>query len=364
MLSSPESAAADEGRIEARPKLLRMTHHTICYHSSSMRPKVALLYVGGSIGMIMNQKTGRIDPVESLSEIHRFLPELQKEVALEFFPLANVGSSDVTPALWTEIAKTIEKLYDQFEGFVVVHGTNTMSYTAAALSFALQGLSKPVVLTGALLPLNDLAGDARQNLVYAIRAALLDIAEVCIVLGPRVLRGSRAKKVHESVHETFKSTRYPPLARFTRQFEMHSWHFVRRKRALSCKPTFDANVSLLTLHPGIPEGLLNAVLNARLHGIVMRAYGPGMIPEFLIPWIQKLTEMNIPIVMTSQVLNSHVDLQKYQRQLLLEKLGIISGKDMTYECALVKLMWALTQSQNIEKLQEIMEKNLVGELDE
>ena len=329
-----------------------------------MRPKIALLYVGGSIGMVMNQKTGRIDPVESLGEIHRFLPELQKEVSLEFFALANIGSSDVTPELWVEIARTIEKIYDQYGGFVIVHGTNTMSYTAAALSFALQGLSKPVILTGALLPINDLASDARRNLVYAIRASQLDIAEVCIVIGPRVLRGSRAKKVQESVSNTFKSTRYPPLATFTRSFELHSWHMVRRKRTLVCRPTFDAHVSTLTLHPGMPQEFLDAVLNAGLHGIVMRAYGPGMIPERLIPWIQKLTEKNIPIVMTSQVLDSLVYLHRFERQLLLEKIGIISGKDMTYECALVKMMWALTQTKNFEKLQEIMEKNLVGELDE
>ncbi len=329
-----------------------------------MRPKIALLYVGGSIGMVMNQKTGRIDPMESLGEIHRFLPELQKEVALQFYPIANVGSSDITPELWTEVARTIERIYDQFEGFVVVHGTNTMSYTACALSFALQNLSKPIILTGALLPINDIASDARLNLVYAIRAALLDIAEVCIVLGPRILRGCRAKKIHESVHKTFQSTRYPPLARFNRTFELHTAHTVRRKRTLQCAPTFDSNVTLLTLHPGLPENFLKAVLNSGLHGIVMRAYGPGMIPEHLIPWLQSLTAKRIPIVMTSQVTDSHVDLHRYKRQLLLEQIGIISGKDMTYECALVKLMWALTQTKNTEKIQQIMEKNIVGELDE
>ena len=329
-----------------------------------MRPKIALLYVGGSIGMIMNQKTGRIEPMESLGEIHRFLPELQKEVALEFFPVANIGSSDITPEVWVELARTIEKIYDQYEGFVVVHGTNTMSYTACALSFALQGLSKPIVFTGALLPLNDLASDARRNLVYAIRAAQLDIAEVCITLGPRVLRGCRAKKIHESVYKTFKSTRFPPLATFSSDFELQPWRTVRRKRTLKCSPTFDKNVSLLTLHPGMSEKFLEATLNSGFHGIVMRSYGPGMIPKYLFPWVKKLTEKKIPIVMTSQVLNSMVDLHKYKKQLLLEKMGIISGKDLTYECALVKLMWALTQTKNPDKLQKIMEKNLVGELDE
>lgn len=329
-----------------------------------MRPKIALLYVGGSIGMVMNRKTGRIDAVESLGEIHRFLPELQKDVALEFFPLANVGSSDVTPLLWTEIARTIETLYDRFEGFVVIHGTNTMSYTAAALSFALRNLSKPVVLTGALMPINETIGDARMNLAFAVRAAMLDIAEVCIVVGPRVLRGCRAKKVHEAISGTFASTRFPALADFSHAFELHPWRTVRRKRVLSCKPSFDPAVTLLTLHPGLPQSFLDATLNANLHGIILRAYGPGMIPDHLFLWLRKLNERGVPVVMTSQVLDSFVDLHRYGKQIGIERLGVISGKDMTYECALTKLMWTLAQTKNHRRVREIMEKSLVGELDE
>jgi len=132
------------------------------------RQKIALLYVGGSIGMKVNQRTGRIEPLESIQEIHRFLPELQKEVALKFFSITNVGSSDILPAHWTEIARKIKEIYEEFDGFVVVHGTNTMTYTACALSFALQNLSKPIVLTGAILPINDLASDGRMNLIFAI----------------------------------------------------------------------------------------------------------------------------------------------------------------------------------------------------
>ncbi len=129
--------------------------------------------------MIRNQKSGRMEPLESLAEIHRFLPEAQREVSLRFHTIANVGSSEVTPVHWTQIARAIEDMYDDVEGFVVIHGTNTMSYTASALSFALQNLSKPVVMTGALLPINDLAGDGRSNLIFAIRAAQQDLAEVC-----------------------------------------------------------------------------------------------------------------------------------------------------------------------------------------
>lgn len=327
------------------------------------RPRIALLYVGGSIGMKMNRKTGRIEPIESLNEIHRFLPELQREVALKFFSLSNLGSSEVTQRDWVEIAQTIERSYDEFDGFVVVHGTNTMSYTAAALSFALQGLSKPVVLTGALLPINDISGDGRMNLVYAIRAAQLDIAEVCIVLGPRVLRGCRAKKVDQSLLQTFDTTRIPPLAEFNEGVRLGEHRCVRRKRQLLCRPAFDPHVAVATLHPGLETSFLDAILSTKPHGIVMRAYGPGMLPERIFPWLRRVTEQGISIVMTSQTIRGRVDLHRFRKQTALEQFGVISGKDMTFECALVKLMWALTQTRNEHRLRELMEKSLAGELE-
>lgn len=326
------------------------------------RPPIAVLYMGGSIGMIRNQKTGRIDPLESLSEIHRFLPEVQKEVSLQFFSLANLGSSEVTPEHWGEIAHTIQKLYDKYEGFVIIHGTNTMSYTAAGLAFALQSLSKPIILTGSLLPLNDLGSDGHTNLTYAIRAAQLDIAEVCIALGPLVLRGVRAKKVDQSILQTFDTPKFPPLAEFHTSVHLNPDRFVRRKRTLESKPEFDTNVVSITLHPGMPAKYFDALLDSNPHGIVLRAYGPGMLPDSLFPWMHKVAEKEIPLVITSQLLRGSIDLHYYRKQLILEELGVISGKDMTYEAAVVKLMWALGQTRKIKKVQELMEKNLVGEL--
>ncbi len=320
--------------------------------------------MGGSIGMVMNQKTGRIEPMESLSIIHRAIPELQKEVALQFFSISNVGSSEVTPEHWVGIASRIRSIYDEFEGFVVIHGTNTMSYTAAALSFALQNLRKPVILTGALLPINDIAGDGRMNLIFAIRAAQLDIAEVCVVLGPRVLRGCRAKKIDESLLQTFDSPRFPALADFSSGVRLHPWRMVRRKRTLSCRIEFDPNVILVTLHPGMPETYLDAVLAAKPHGIVLRAYGPGMLPARLFSWLRHLTKENIPVVIVSQSLRGTIDLHVFRKQLTLEELGMISGKNMSYECAVVKLMWALAQAKSPLRLRELMERNLVGELDD
>jgi L-asparaginase len=314
--------------------------------------------------MKVNQKTGRIEPIESLNEIHRFLPELQREVALKFFSLANVGSSEITPNNWVEIALKIGQIYDDFEGFVVVHGANTMSYTAAALSFALQGLSKPVILTGAIHPINDIAGDGRMNLIYAIRAAQLDIAEVCVVMGPRVLRGNRAKKVDQSLFRTFDTLTCAALAEFNMEVHLAGHRIVRRKRTLKCRPDFDPNVVLLSMHPGMSDRFLDAVLASEPHGIVLRTYGPGMIPVHLYDWLRTVTKQGIPVLLTSQALRGKVDLHCYHKQLTLERLGVISGANMTFECATVKLMWAIRQTHNSKHLRDLLAKSLAGEMDE
>lgn len=326
------------------------------------RAKIAVLYVGGSIGMIRNRRTGRIEQLESLEHMHRFLPEAQRDVSLDFFTIANLGSSEVTPEHWVLIAKKIEEIYNRFDGFVVIHGTNTMSYTAAALSFALQNLSKPVILTGSILPIDELGSDARMNLAYALQAAQMDLAEVCVVLGPRVLRGSRAKKTDQSIVKTFTTPRMSPLVRFDATVELSSQRIVRRKRTLSVKATFDPNVLSISLHPGMPEHFFDLILDFNPHGIVLRAYGQGMLPESLFPWLKEATKRKIPVVIVSQLLKGTIDLHRYRKQLALEHMGITSGMDMTYECAVTKLMWVLAQTKDMRRVRDMMEKSLVGEL--
>ena len=328
------------------------------------RSNIALLYVGGSIGMKVNQRTGRIEPIEDPQEIHRLLPELQREVALKFIPLTNVGSSEVQPADWVTMCAEIERLYDNYDGFVVVHGTNTMSYTAAALSFALQNLSKPIVLTGALHPLNDIAGDGRMNLIYAIRAAQLDIAEVCVCVGPVVLRGCRVKKIDESLFRTFESPGVMPLAEFGSRVELSPDRKKRRKRQMTCKAAFDPAVTLVTLYPGMPDSLLDAVLTTKPRGVVVQAFGPGMFPDKVTSWFRDLIEQGALVVLTSQSLHGSVDLSRFRKQLAIEKLGVLSGKDMTYETAVVKTMWALANASSVPGAKKLLLKNCAGEMTE
>jgi L-asparaginase/Glu-tRNA(Gln) amidotransferase subunit D len=203
-----------------------------------------------------------------------------------------------------------------------------------------------------------------MNLIFAIRAAQLDIAEVCVVLGPRVLRGTRAKKVDESILQTFDSPRFPALADFSVDVHLHPWRTVRRKRTLISKPEFDPNVIVLTLTPALPQSYLDHILSLKPHGIVMRAYGAGMLSEQIFPFLRELKKLNIPVVITSQTLRGAIDLHRYRKQLTLEELGIISGKNMSFECAYIKLMWALTQATTPLRLRELMERSLVGELDD
>jgi L-asparaginase len=317
--------------------------------------------IGGAlVGQVeeVSSKTSKVVMFSSVGEE----TEAAVERTGESIKVVGTGGGTLQAEVAQEMDITVDDVVvlPDFGGLVVA----SVAYTAAALSFALQNLSKPVVLTGSLMPIDDIGSDARMNLTYAIQAAQLDIAEVCIVLGPRVLRGSRAKKADQSILQTFDSPRFPPLAEFNTAVSLHPWRTVRRKRSLVVEPDFDPNVASLTLHPGMPMLQADALLDAKPHGIVLRAYGLGMLPEYLYPWLRKVTKMNIPIVITSQLLRGTIDLHLYRKQLTLEELGIISGMDMTYECAVVKLMWALKQSTNVRRIRELMEKNLTGELSE
>ena len=278
------------------------------------RPKVCILFAGGTIGMVRNPKTGVLQPATDASEILRDIPELQKYVQLDLKMVVNIDSSNMNPVHWTEIAKSIKNIYDRYEGFVVVQGTDTMAYTASALSFALQNLSKPIVLTGSLIPLSEIGADGRNNLVYACLTATLDIAEVCIVFANRIIRGNRAKKHHESFVDVFHSPNYPYLGELGRPTTLFEWRKKRRKRVLTFSPNFDPKISVLKLFPGFDPYIIERVIERNAHGIIIEAFGPGNVPSLensIIAQIEMATDKNIPVVIANQLEKGVTNLHAY-----------------------------------------------------
>jgi L-asparaginase len=329
------------------------------------RPKICILFAGGTIGMVKNPKTGVLQPATEASEIIREIPDIQKFVQLDLKMVVNIDSSNMNPSHWTAIAKAINTHYDKYDGFVVVQGTDTMAYSASALSFALQNLSKPVIFTGSLIPLSEIGADGRNNLVYACLTATLDIAEVCIVFANKIIRGNRAKKHHESFVDVFHSPNYPYLGELGRPTALFEWRKKRRKRVLKFKPNFDPKISVLKLFPGFDPYIIERVIERDAHGIIIEGFGPGNIPfieNSIIPQIEKATNHNIPVVITTQLEKGVTNLHAYEGGFNAMKAGAISSHDMTTEATIAKLMWVLAHMRKVHEIKAVIENDIAGEI--
>ena len=247
---------------------------------------------------------------------------------------------------------------------MVAHGTDTMAYTASALSFALQNLSKPVVLTGAQKPIYDLASDAQNNLINAVKVALLDVPEVCIVFGTRILRGNRAQKMSESKLNAFWSPVALPLGCVALEPEIHTDRIIRRPGSLMFKPDFEKEVMFYQIFPGLDARYINIAIDNGCKGVVLNSYGAGNVPngEFsLLPTIKKAAAANIPVVVTTQCVEGSTRLIYEVGQTAVEA-GAIPAFDMTSEAATTKLMWALAQTGGLAEIKKIMRTNFAGEI--
>lgn len=316
--------------------------------------------------MIRNPKTGALEPALNSVDIVREFPEIRKYVDVDFKMVENIDSSNMHPDNWTNLAKAIHKIYDKYDGFVVAHGTDTMAYTASALSFAMQNLSKPIIFTGSLIPLSEIGSDGRNNLIFAFLTAALDIAEVCVTFANKILRGNRAKKFHESFVAVFHSPNYPELGELGRPTQLHDWRKKRRKRILRFEPNFNQNISLLKLFPGFNPEIIDNVLERGAEGVIIEAFGPGNVPflnNSLIPKLEKARKMDIPVIIKSQMEKGVTNLSTYEVGLKAQKAGAISAHDMTTEATVAKLMWALAQTSGRDEIAKIIETDLAGEIE-
>lgn len=335
-----------------------------------MRKRVYIIYTGGTIGM-QRTKSGYVPHSGSLQRQMAEMPELRHAsmpayTIHEYEPL--LDSSNMTPAEWVKIARDVASNYERYDGFVVLHGTDTMAYTASALPFLLGGLRKPVIITGSQIPLCEIRNDARENLITSLMlAASYAIPEVCLYFGGKLLRGCRSTKVSADGFAAFDSPNSPPLGTVGIDIDVN-WDLVRKARGakrISVPELTKPVVSALRLFPGISPELVRNVLRPPLQGLVLEAYGVGNGPDHdraFLGALAEATRRGVVIVGCTQCLEGTVDLTEYAAGSALAEAGVISGRDMTAEAALTKLYYLFSRGLTPARVKAEMQRDLRGEL--
>ena len=338
-------------------------------------PSVLLIYTGGTIGMIENPETGALENF-NFDHLMKHVPELKRFnyriSSYQFDP--PIDSSDMEPSYWAKLVKIINYNYDYFDGFVILHGTDTMAYTASALSFMLENLNKPVILTGSQLPIGTLRTDGKENLITAIEIAAAKksdgmpiVPEVCIFFENHLMRGNRTTKINAENFNAFRSFNYPALARVGIHIKYEPSLILKRDTALPLKPhyLFDANVVILTLFPGIQQSIVSAVLHVPgLKAVVLKTFGSGNAPqkEWFIRELKEATERGIIIVNITQCTSGAVEMERYETGIHLLEAGVISGHDSTPESAVTKLMFLLGHDLSNKEIRNKMKTSIAGEI--
>ncbi|MCL1850913.1 MAG: asparaginase [Bacteroidetes bacterium] len=340
----------------------------------SLNSKILVIYTGGTIGMMMNKETNALEPFP-FEDIYVHLPMLRlvnAEISVkEMLPL--IDSSDTTPEFWVRLATLIYDNYNDYDGFVVLHGTDTMAYTASALCFLLENLSKPVILTGSQLPLGVMRTDGRENILNSIEIAAAKkdgkprVPEVCIYFEDSLFRGNRAYKDNAEHFNAFHSANYPKLAEVGVHIKYND-AFIRSvtDHSLKLHTKMDVNIAILKLYPGITKQAMQSVFNTEgLRAVILETFGSGNAPskaEF-ISILEEAVNKGIVIVNVTQCKGGGtVEVGRYGASLLLKKIGVVSGHDITTEAAVAKLMYFLGEGFNNAEVKRYMGISLRGEI--
>lgn len=321
-----------------------------------------------------NPETGALAPF-NFEQILDEVPELRKFGfnldTFSFNPL--IDSSDITPDFWVALAEMIQAEYDNYDGFVILHGTDTMSFTASALSFMLENLSKPVVLTGSQLPIGKLRTDGKENLISAIEIAAASdngkpiVPEVSVFFENQLFRGNRTYKHNAEYFSAFRSDNYPPLAQAGISIKYNAWsiHYPEENSKLHVHTQLSADIAVLQLFPGITPQAVDAILSTpHIKGVILLTFGAGNASTA--PWFLKKIEEAISqgliIFNVSQCKAGGVDMEKYDNGLELKKLGVVSGGDITFEAAVAKLMFLAGRGFEGDELKKRLTQPISGEI--
>ncbi len=337
---------------------------------------VLLIYTGGTIGMKESPDGQGLVPFD-FRGISDEVPEMRKFAcridSYTFDPL--IDSSDVEPSMWQKLAELIKERYDDYDGFVVLHGTDTMAYSASALSFMLDGLDKPVIFTGSQLPIGRPRTDGKENLISSVEIATAKdadgrslVPEVCIFFNSQLLRGNRSTKVNATGFDAFTSPNYPALANAGINIKYNSRliHYGSgKKRQLTINTTLDTRVSILKLHPGITEQVVRDImLGSQTRAVILETYGSGnaISRSWFLSIVREAAAMGKILLNVTQCLCGDVDMNLYATGKSLKDAGVVSGFDSTTEAALGKLFYLMGTTPDNEQVKKLLEKNLKGEI--
>lgn len=328
--------------------------------------RIAILFCGGTIIMKKNEKTGALQAPDKKEEAIQCLNEIEPRVMdsynVDVHYIDNIDSTNMTPQHWDLMAQRVFELYEKYDGFVITHGTDTMAYTASALSFALCDIGKPVVLTGSQIPGSVLGSDARRNLINSVILATKNIAGVFLLFDKRIIKGVRASKISESALDAFSSINESDIGSIRTEMELSNGIPQRHNKKLVIKSGFESDISVFILTPGCDATDVNHLLEVkRLKGIILCAFGTGNIPYDYHHVYENAKSKKIPIVVLSQCLNGTTDMVKYDVGNRALQYGVIEGKDMSLEAASVKLMWAIKRYA-YDELADVFNTNFAGEV--
>jgi len=334
---------------------------------------ILIIYTGGTIGMIKNPETGVLSPfdfehmLEEVPELKRFGYNL---FTISFSPI--IDSSNLNPEVWKKLATIIKENYNNYDGFVILHGTDTMSYSASALSFMLENLNKPVIFTGSQLPIGTIRTDGKENLISAVEIAAMQkngqamAPEVCIYFENKLMRGNRTTKYSAEHFNAFESPNYPNLAEagININFNLGAIHYSTNPKDLIIHTDIDTNIVILKMFPGIHKDVLHTMLNMEsTKAIILETFGAGNAPteKWFLEEIKHVVKHKIVLNVT-QCIAGTVDMTKYETGNELLKLGVISGYDITTEAAVTKLMHLLGRKYSFEEVKQRLNESISGEI--